>query len=123
MFVLDICCQQFGEYMSVEYTCSYWIYHANTWGMNVSWMVSGVGVYTFLKMYICIDCDDNNFGILCQLNIYMLVLDITCQQLGDECKLEGFCVPFGHRVVECTFLKMYICIGYVMSTIFGACVS
>ena len=109
--------------MSVEYTCSYWIYHANTWGMNVSWMVSGVGVYTFLKMYICIDFDDNNFGSMCQLNIYMLVLDITCQQLGDECKLEGFCVPFGHRVVECTFLKMYICIGYVMSTIFGACVS
>ena len=95
----------------------------NTWGMNVSWMVSGVGVYTFLKMYICIDCDDNNFGSMCQLNIYMLVLDITCQQLGDECKLEGFCVPFGHRVVECTFLKMYICIGYVMSTILGACVS
>jgi hypothetical protein len=28
----------------------------------------------------------------------MLILDIPCQQLGDECKLKGFCVPFGHRV-------------------------
>ena len=35
----------------------------------------------------------------------MLVLDISCQQLGDECKLKGFCVPFGHRVGECTFLE------------------
>ena len=26
--------------MSVEYICWYWIYHANTWGMNVSWRVS-----------------------------------------------------------------------------------
>ena len=28
--LLDICCQQFGAYVSVEYICSYWIYHANT---------------------------------------------------------------------------------------------
>ena len=49
----------------------------------------------------------------------MLVLDISCQHLGDECKLEGFCVPFGHRVGECTFLKMYICIGYILPTIGG----
>ena len=60
IFVLNICCQQFGEYMSVEYICWYWIYHANnlgeyilvdyicwywichanSWGMNVSWTVS-----------------------------------------------------------------------------------
>ena len=29
---------------------------------------------------------------------YMLILDISCQHLGHDCKLEGFCVPFGHRV-------------------------
>ena len=40
MIVLHICYQQFGEYMSVEYIVWYWIYHANTWGMNVSWRVS-----------------------------------------------------------------------------------
>ena len=40
IFLLDIFCQQFWEYMSVEYICWYWIYHANTWGMNVSWRVS-----------------------------------------------------------------------------------
>ena len=54
IFVLDTCCQQFGEYVSVEYISWYWI---------------------------------------------------SCQQLGEECKLEGFCVPFGHRVGECTFLE------------------
>ena len=50
---------------------------------------------------------------VCVVDVVQSVLDISCQQLGDECKLEGFCVPFGHRVGECTFLKMYICIGYV----------
>ena len=39
----------------------------------------------------------------------MLVLDISCQQLEDECKLEDFCVPFGHRVGECTFLENVYC--------------
>ena len=39
----------------------------------------------------------------------MLVLDISCQHLGDEFKLMGFCVPFGHRGGE-----MYI---------FGICTS
>ena len=40
--------------------------------------------------------------------IYMLVLDISCQHLDDDCNLEGFFVPFGHRVGECTFLKITI---------------
>ena len=53
--------------------------------------------------------------------IYMLVLDISCQHLGDECKLDGFCVPFGHKVGECTFLEMYNCIGYMLPTIWGVC--
>ena len=55
--------------------------------------------------------------------IYMLILDISCQHLGDECKLEGFCVPFGHRVGECTFLKIYICIEYMLPTMWGVYVS
>ena len=69
----------------------------------------------------------------------MLALNISCQHLGDECKLEGFCVPFGHRVGECTFLEnaylywiyaanilgsmcqlnIYVGIGYIMPTIGG----
>ena len=28
----------------------------------------------------------------------MFVLAISCKNLGDECNLEGFLVPFGHRV-------------------------
>ena len=39
----------------------------------------------------------------------MLVLDISCQQLGDGCKLECFCVPFRHRVGKCTFLENVYC--------------
>ena len=30
----------FGKYILVKYICLLWIYHANTWGMNVSWGVS-----------------------------------------------------------------------------------
>ena len=41
--LLDICCQQFGEYMSVEYICWYWIYHANNWG-NIFWWIIYVGI-------------------------------------------------------------------------------
>ena len=45
-----------------------------------------------------------------QLNMYVGIgMDISCQPLGDECKLEGFCVPFGHRVGECTFLENVYC--------------
>merc|ERR1711911_472040 len=45
---------------SVEYVCWYWIYHANNWGMNVSWRVSvcplgtGLGNVHFWKMYIVV---------------------------------------------------------------------
>ena len=49
----------------------------------------------------------------------MLILDISCQHMGDECKLEGFCVPFGHRVGDCTYLEIYICIGYMTPKILG----
>ena len=75
IFLFDTCCQQFGEYVSVEYT-----------------------IYNIL---------------------YMLVLDISCQQLGDECKLKGFCAPFGRRVGEYTFLNIYVGIEYIMPTMGG----
>ena len=54
---------------------------------------------------------------------YMLELNISCQPLGDECKLKGFCAPFGHRVGELKLLRIYICIGYMMPTIWGVYVS
>ena len=80
-------------------------------------------MYIFENVYLYWIYAANNLGSMCQLNIYTLVLDISCQHLGDECKLEGFCVPFGHRIGECIFLKMYICIGYMLPTIWGVCVS
>ena len=38
--------------MSVECICLYWIYHANIWGMTVSWRVSVCHSGTVLGMYI-----------------------------------------------------------------------
>ena len=38
------------------------------------------------------------------------------QYLGDECKLGGFCAPFGRRVGVCTFLKLYNCNGCILPT-------
>ena len=77
IFVLNICCQQFGEYLSVEYICWYWIYHANTWVMNVSWRVSvcpsgtGLGNVQFRKC--------------------LFVLEICCQQFGEYVSVEYIC--------------------------------
>ena len=51
------------------------------------------------------------------INILRADIDISCQRLGDECNLEGFCVPFGHRVGEFTFLEIFICIGCMMPTV------
>ena len=39
-FVLNIRCQQFGGYVTVEYVSWYLIYNANIWRMNVSCRVS-----------------------------------------------------------------------------------
>ena len=44
--------------------------------------------------------------------IYILVLDISYQQLGEMCQLEGFCAP--RNLV--TFGNIYICIGYMLPT-------
>ena len=67
----------------------------------------------------------------------MLILDIACQHLGDECELEGFCVPCGHRVGEihifrniylywiydannlASMLQVYVDIGYIMPKVWG----
>ena len=39
------------------------------------------------------------------------------------CQSEGVCAPFGRRVGECAFSRMYICIGYNTANIWGICVS
>ena len=59
----------------------------------------------------------NYFG-----GLYMLIMDISCQHLGDDCNLEGFFVPFGHTVGECTFLKIAILLDICCQQ-FGAYVS
>ena len=39
--------------------------------------------------------------------IYMIFY-ISWQHLGNECNLEGFCVPLGHSVGEWIFLNIYL---------------
>ena len=39
---------------------------------------------------------------------YMFVWDISCQPLGEECKLGSFFATIGRVVVKCTFLKKYL---------------
>jgi len=75
LFVLEICCQQFGEYVSVEYICWYWIYHANTWVMNVSWRVSVCPSGTRLENVQFWKC--------------IIVLVICCQQFGEYVLIEN----------------------------------
>jgi hypothetical protein len=45
--------------------------------------------------------------------LYMLVLDISCQLLGDECKLDSFCAPFGRGDGKFTFLEIIILVDYI----------
>ena len=76
-------------------------------------------MYIFRNIYLYWIYAANSLGNICQLNVYV-VIGYIMLTLGW---LEGFCVPFGHRVRECIFLKMYICIGYVMPTIWGVYVT
>ena len=46
--------------------------------------------YVSVEKYLCIGY---NMPYLCYSWIYKLVLNISCQHLGDECNLEGFLVP------------------------------
>ena len=85
LFVLEICCQQFGEYVSVEYIYWYWIYHANTWALNVSWRVS-----------VC--PSGTGWGNV-QFRKCLFVLEICCQQFGEY------------------QLNIYVGIGYIMPTL------
>ena len=157
MLILDISCQHLGDECKLEGFCVpekmyifkyIYLYIFTIWGVCVSWIymlvldiscqhlgdeckLEGfcvpfghrVGECTFLKMYICIGYMLPTIWGVCVSWIYILVLDISCQHLGDECKLEGFCVPFGHRVGECTISEMFICIGNMLPTIWGVCIS
>ena len=59
--------------------------------------VLGVGEFKFVEINICIEYMLPTIWGVYDSGKYMLILDISCKHLEDECKLEGFCVP-GHRV-------------------------
>ena len=61
--------------------------------------------YVSVEKYLCIGY---NMPYLCYSWIYKLVLNISCQHLGDECNLEGFLVPFGHRVGGMYIFGIYV---------------
>ena len=64
-------------------------------------------------------CSDIGY-VLPTIGVYILILDIFCQQFGDIWQLEGVCAPFGRWVGEnmCQ-LNIYICIGYILPTFGG----
>ena len=53
------------------------IYHANTWGMTVSWRVSVcplgtvLGMYIYDNIYLYWIYASNHLGSICQLNVYV----------------------------------------------------
>ena len=96
--------------MSVESIYWYWIYPTKNWGNCVIWRISvhllGAGLGKVHSV------------------IYIFVLDICCQHLGYMRHLEGFYVPFGHKVRECTFCNIYIYLYWIYATNnWGKCVS
>ena len=109
MLIMDISCQHLEDECKLEGFCVSFGYR--------------FGECTFSEIYICIGYMMPTIWWEYVTWRYMLILDISCQTMGDECKLEGFCVPFGHRVGECTYLEIYICIGYMMPTIWGTYVT
>ena len=66
-----------------------------------------IQIYILWYLYLYSDLRNT-----CQLYLYILVLDISCQQLGEMCQLEGFCAP--RNLV--TFGNIYICMGYMLTT-------
>ena len=64
----------------------------------------------------------NNLGNICQFDIYSGWIH-HANSWGDECKLGSFCSPFGRRVGEYIYFKIYICVGYLLQTILGEYVS
>ena len=89
---------EYGEYMSVVH-CTLYKIHIEIY-IYIGYMMPTI----WRAYYRC-----------------MLILDISCQQFGDKCKLEGFFVPFGHRDGKCIFIEIYIYIGYMLPTIWRAC--
>ena len=84
-----------------------------------------------LYLYIGVGNIIPTIGEMCQLEgfcppgnvhfvMYIFVLDICCQHLGNIRQLKGFCAPFGRKVKECTlcniYIYIYICIGYMLPT-------
>ena len=52
--------------------------------------------------------------------IYIFVLDICSQHLGNICQLEGFCTPFRHKVKKCTFCNISFYIYIYLYWIYAA---
>ena len=110
--------------MSIGYMCWYWIYTANNWGTYVSWRLSvsplGAGLgnvhYVIYIHWYWINTA-KNWGIYVN-GIYVLVLDIYCQQLGDIFQLEVVCEPFGRGVGECTLCDIYTLVLDISSVCF-----
>ena len=86
--ILDIPCQQFGDKCKLE---GFFVPFGHRDGKCI-----------FIEIYIYIGYMLPTIWRACYR--CMLILDISCQKFGDNCKLGGFFVPFGHRVGKCTII-------------------
>ena len=111
---------QLNIYVEIEYivpTLGEWMYVRGFLSALWHW----VGECTYLEIYICIGyMMPTIWGVYVTWR-YMLILDISCQHLEDECKLEGFCVPFRHRVWKCTFKKNILLIHTIKTSVARTC--
>ena len=82
--------------------------------LRISYLTSHIVRYTrcitndFSSMYhiiIVLALCSPYFGEYMSVEYIYVDIGYIMPTLRDECKLEGFCVPFGLRVWKCTFIK------------------
>ena len=60
-----------------------------------------------------LDISSQQFGGINFGGLYISVLDVSCKLVGDECKLDSFCAPFGRGDGKFTFLEIIILVDYI----------
>ena len=65
-----------------------------------------------------LDISCQQFGGIYLGGLYMLIMDISCQHLGDDCKLKGFLCALRAQSWGIYIFENYHFIGYKLSTIY-----
>jgi hypothetical protein len=117
MLVLDISCQLLGDECKLDSFCAPFGRgdgKCTFLEIHIDMKSNSLGHFRQLEAFVGIGYIMQQFGGIYFGGLYMMVLDISCQLLGDECKLDSFCAPFGRgdgkfSCLEMIFLVDYIC--------------